>query len=57
MFYDLISTYGLLYISEITHKRIDNVEDYINEGDEIDVKVLAVDKGRVKLSRKILLDK
>jgi len=57
LFYDLISTYGLLYISEITHKRIDNVEDYINEGDEIDVKVLAVDKGRVKLSRKILLDK
>jgi len=57
LFYDLISTHGLLYISEITHKRIDNVEDYIKEGDEIDVKVLAVDKGRVKLSRKILLDK
>ena len=48
---------GLLHISEITHERIDNIEDHLKEGDEIDVKVLGIDKGRIKLSRKVLIDK
>ena len=48
---------GLLHISEISHERVDKVEDHLKEGDEIDVKVLGVDKGRIKLSRKVLLDK
>ena len=48
---------GLLHISEITHERIDKVEDHLKEGDEIDVKVLGIDRGRIKLSRKVLLDK
>ena len=48
---------GLLHISEISHERVDKVGDHLKEGDEIDVKVLGVDKGRIKLSRKVLLDK
>ncbi len=48
---------GLLHISEIAHERVAKVDDYLTEGDEIDVKVLSVERGRIKLSRKILLDK
>jgi polyribonucleotide nucleotidyltransferase len=48
---------GLLHISEIAHERVEKVEDHLKEGDEIDVKVLGVDRGRIKLSRKALLDK
>lgn len=49
---------GLLHISEIAHERIRNVTDVLNEGDVVDVKVLDVDRaGRIKLSRKALLDK
>ena len=47
---------GLLHISEISHDRIRNVTDVLKEGDEIDVKVVEVDRaGRIKLSRKALL--
>jgi polyribonucleotide nucleotidyltransferase len=47
---------GLLHISEIAHERIRSVTDVLNEGDEIDVKVLDIDRsGRMKLSRKALL--
>jgi polyribonucleotide nucleotidyltransferase len=54
----LPSTQGLLHISEIAHERLRQVTDVLHEGDEIDVKVLEVDRaGRVKLSRKALLDK
>jgi len=48
---------GLLHISEIAHDRVDKVEDHLKEGDEIDVKVIGLDRGRIKLSRKALLDK
>ena len=48
---------GLLHISEIAHQRVAKVEDHLSEGDEIDVKVLGLDRGRIKLSRKVLLDK
>jgi polyribonucleotide nucleotidyltransferase len=49
---------GLLHISEIDNKRIEKVEDEINEGDEIDVKLIGLDKrsGKMKLSRKALLN-
>jgi polyribonucleotide nucleotidyltransferase len=50
-------TQGLLHVSEISNERIRNVSDVLKEGDEIDVKVLEVDRaGRVKLSRKALLN-
>lgn len=52
----LPNTQGLLHISEISHDRIRNVTDVLKEGDEVDVKVVDVDRaGRIKLSRKALL--
>ena len=48
---------GLLHISEIAHERVKKVEDYFKENDEIEVKVLQIDRGRIKLSRKALLSK
>ncbi len=54
----LPNTSGLLHISEVAHDRIRAVTDVLNEGDDIDVKVLDVDRaGRIKLSRKALLDR
>ena len=48
---------GFLHISEIAHERVNKVEDYLKEGEEIEVKVLGIDRGRIKLSRKVLIDK
>ncbi|BAF61545.1 polyribonucleotide nucleotidyltransferase [Candidatus Vesicomyidisocius calyptogenae] len=48
---------GLLHISEISHERVEKVKDHIREGDKIDVKVIGLDRGRIKLSRKVLLEK
>lgn len=53
----LPNTSGLLHISEIAHERVKSVSDFLKEGDEIQVKVLDVDRaGRIKLSRKALLE-
>ncbi len=52
----LPGTDGLLHISQISTERIKRVEDVLKEGDEIQVKVLEVDKaGKIRLSRKELL--
>ena len=48
---------GLLHVSEIAHERVEKVEDYLKEGEEIEVKVLGIDRGRIKLSRKVLIEK
>lgn len=49
----LPGTEGLLHISQISEKRIAKVTDEINEGDEVLVKVIEIDKlGRIRLSRK-----
>ncbi len=49
---------GLLHISQIAHERVENVGDYLQEGQIVKVKVLETDeKGRVKLSMKALLDR
>ncbi len=50
---------GLLHISEIEWRRLEKVEDVLKEGDEIEVKLIDVDKktGKLKLSRKVLLEK
>ena len=49
---------GLLHISHIAHERVSKVEDVLNIGDEVEVKVTEIDeKGRVNLSRKALLPK
>jgi polyribonucleotide nucleotidyltransferase len=48
---------GLLHISQIAHERVNAVSDYLKEGQVVKVKVLeADDKGRVRLSRKALLE-
>ncbi|WP_071130145.1 polyribonucleotide nucleotidyltransferase [Enterococcus timonensis] len=47
---------GLLHISQIAKERVNNVEDVLKLGQEIEVKVTEIDKqGRVNLSHKILL--
>jgi polyribonucleotide nucleotidyltransferase len=44
---------GLLHISQIADERVERVEDYLTEGQVIDVVVLDVDqRGRIKLSIK-----
>ena len=49
---------GLVHISQIAHERVENVSDYLKEGEEIQVKVLDVDqRGRIKLSIKELTEK
>jgi polyribonucleotide nucleotidyltransferase len=50
---------GLLHISEIDHKRIENVEDVLKQGDKIKVKLIGIDSrsGKLKLSRKVLIEK
>ncbi|MCE2495753.1 MAG: polyribonucleotide nucleotidyltransferase [Flavobacteriales bacterium] len=51
-------TDGLLHISEIDWKRIDNVEDVLKEGDQVKVKLLEIDdRGKMRLSRKVLFPK
>ena len=46
---------GLVHISQISDERVENVADYLQEGQEIKVKVLDVDqRGRIKLSIKAL---
>jgi polyribonucleotide nucleotidyltransferase len=47
---------GLLHISEITHHRLEKVEDELKLGDIVKVKVLEVNDGKVRLSRRALLD-
>ncbi|MEZ5529823.1 MAG: polyribonucleotide nucleotidyltransferase [Porticoccaceae bacterium] len=46
-------TDGLLHISQIAKERVENVSDYLKEGQQVRVKVLDVDaRGRIKLSMK-----
>lgn len=50
------STDGLLHISEISHERVEKVEDALKLGDKVKVKVIKIDnKGRVNVSAKALL--
>ena len=47
---------GLVHISQLAENRVERVEDAVNVGDEIEVKVTEVDRqGRVNLSRKAVL--
>lgn len=50
---------GLLHVSEIAWERVQNVEDVLKAGEEIEVKLLEVDgtTGKLKLSRRALLPK
>jgi polyribonucleotide nucleotidyltransferase len=48
-------TDGLLHISEIAEHRVKEVKDELREGDQVAVKVLAIEGNRIKLSRKALI--
>lgn len=49
---------GLLHISNMTHERLDKVENLFKVGDVVEVKVIEIDnQGKIKLSRKALLEK
>ena len=43
---------GLVHISELANKRVAKVTDVVKEGDEVKVKVIGFDRGKVKLSMK-----
>ena len=51
------NTDGLLHVSEISWERVENVENVLKEGQEIEVKLISIDpkSGKLKLSRKELL--
>jgi len=49
---------GLLHISQIAHQRVENVTDFLKEGQIVKVKVMETDeKGRIKLSMKALIER
>jgi len=50
---------GLLHISEVSWKRLENLEGILTEGDNVKVKLVGVDEktGKFKLSRKVLMPK
>ncbi|MCB0508386.1 MAG: polyribonucleotide nucleotidyltransferase [Bacteroidetes bacterium] len=50
---------GLLHISEIDHKRLENMDGIFKEGDTVSVKLVEIDNktGKFKLSRKAILPK
>ncbi|HMU97674.1 MAG TPA: polyribonucleotide nucleotidyltransferase [Chitinophagales bacterium] len=50
---------GLLHISEVSHKRLENLDGIIKEGDIVQVKLIGIDPktGKFKLSRKVLINK
>jgi len=55
IFVEIFGKEGLCHISELSHTRVQNIEDVVKEGEMIDVKVLDVnDRGQIKLSRTLL---
>ena len=49
---------GLLHISQIAHERVNQVSDYLKEGQLVTVKAIETDdRGRVKLSMKALIER
>ncbi len=48
---------GLCHISQLDHKRVAKVEDVVNIGDEVSVKIIEIDdQGRINVSRKVLME-
>jgi polyribonucleotide nucleotidyltransferase len=50
---------GLLHVSEMAWERVESAEDFVKEGEELEVKLIGIDEktGKLKLSRKVLLPK
>lgn len=59
VFVDFMGNSGLLHVSEISHSRIDRVDEVFKEGDPVKVKLIGIDPktGKFRLSRKALLPK
>ncbi len=59
VFVDFFGKSGLLHVSEISHTRIDKVEDVFKEGDPVKVKLIGIDPrtGKFRLSRKALMER
>ena len=59
VFVDFVGKSGLLHVSEISHTRIDRVEDVFKKGDELKVKLIGIDpkSGKFRLSRKALMER
>jgi len=57
VFVDFMGQSGLLHVSEISHKRVENVADVFKEGDDVKVKLVGIDKktGKYRLSAKALI--
>ncbi len=57
VFVDFSGKSGLLHVSEISHTRIDRVEDVFKQGDDVKVKLIGIDPktGKFRLSHKVLL--
>jgi len=54
----LPGTEGLVHISQLSRERVNKVTDILNEGDEVSVKVIEIDRsGKIRLSRKEALGK
>lgn len=43
-------TQGLVHISEIAHSYVKNIHDHLSIGDEVNVKILKVEDGKISLS-------
>ncbi len=56
-FVELIpSTEALLHISQVANERVENIREYLNEGDTVRVKVMGKDRnGRFEISHKVLI--
>jgi small subunit ribosomal protein S1 len=49
-FVDLGGVDGLVHISQLSHEHVEHVTDVVNEGQEVKVKVLAVDRDSDRIS-------
>lgn len=56
VFVNLDGIEGLVHISEISWERVNNPSDYVKVGDEIEAKIIAIDKERLSLSMKQLVE-
>ncbi len=59
VFVDFSGKSGLLHVTEMSHSRVDSVEDMFQEGDSVKVKLIGIDKttGKFRLSSKALMMK
>ncbi len=59
VFVDFSGKSGLLHVTEMSHTRVDSVEDMFQEGDPVKVKLIGIDKttGKLRLSSKALMMK